>query len=543
MITNPIFLSIFDNQLQKNKTKRLGMIYSFYRIIIAMFFSLNFANAIKNRGQDLLMLINFLPTFLYLIFAVFFIVIYYYQPRNILLMSSLIIDILVLSIMLYFSGGDNLQIILLFFVQVACSFMLVSSVQATLLTVFAISLVLYQSFYQPFQDKMGLNYELFSDVGIIITSFIIVAYLSYTLSKRVKIIENLSEQHVKEVNAVNAINKKIVQIIEQGVIVISHDLEIVVANDIAVEQLNLSAYINNTSLINIKPELANLLQPIIKNDEETFVYRQTKPRQNQEILFYNDYRLRISQLDKQYALILIQDLRREQAHAQQLKLASLGQLTASIAHEIRNPLGAISHSSQMLIEEAQGPNTTLSEENVFLYETIYKQTLRVNQIIEDVLKLSRQQKPNQIYIEPCSWFSMFIKENFIDHDVFLHCHAEDGFLFDPYQLEQVLTNLIKNGLRFSSRSHPHAFVTLEIYDDNRYIYIDVIDTGAGVPENHIQDLFNPFFTTDNEGTGLGLYLSQSFCQANHADLEYVAEHEHTCFRIMCDKKTSRSMGA
>lgn len=536
MITNPIFLSLFDNQLQQTKTKRLGMIYSFYRIIIAIFFSLNFANAIKNSGQDLMVLINFLPTFLYLIFAIFFVVIYFYHPRNLLLMASLTIDVLALSIMLYFSGGNDLQITLLFFVQVACSYMLVRSNQAVLLTFFAISLVIYQSVYQPAKEKMGVSYELFSDIGIIITSFIVVAYLSYTLAKRVKQIEIMSEKQTNEVHAVNTINKKIVQIIEQGVIVISHELEIVVANDTAVGQLNLPNQIENFYLTHTKPELATLLLPIIKNDEETLIYRQKKSYKNQESIFFADYRLRITQLDKKYALILIQDLRREQAHAQQLKLASLGQLTASIAHEIRNPLGAISQASQMLIEEVQDPNGTLSDEHAFLYETVYKQTIRVNQIIEDVLKLSRQQKPNQSYINPCTWLSEFIKENFIEHDVFLHCKTEYGFLFDPYQLEQVLTNLIKNGLRFCSKSHPHAFVTLEVYDDSRYIYIDVIDTGAGVPEHHIQDLFNPFFTTDNDGTGLGLYLSQSFCQANHADLEYVPDHEHTCFRIICEKK-------
>lgn len=536
MITNPIFLSLFDNQLQQTKTKRLGMIYSFYRIIIAIFFSLNFAAAIKNRGQDLMVLINFLPTFLYLIFAIFFVVIYFYHPRNLLLMASLTIDVLALSIMLYFSGGNDLQITLLFFVQVACSYMLVRSNQAVLLTFFAISLVIYQSVYQPAKKSMGVSYELFSDIGIIITSFIVVAYLSYTLAKRVKQIEIMSEKQTNEVHAVNTINKKIVQIIEQGVIVISHKLEIVVANDTAVEQLNLPNQIENFYLTHTKPELATLLLPIIKNDEETLIYRQKKSYKNQESIFFADYRLRITQLDKKYALILIQDLRREQAHAQQLKLASLGQLTASIAHEIRNPLGAISQASQMLIEEVQDPNGTLSDEHAFLYETVYKQTIRVNQIIEDVLKLSRQQKPNQSYINPCTWLSELIKENFIEHDVFLHCKTEYGFLFDPYQLEQVLTNLIKNGLRFCSKSHPHAFVTLEVYDDSRYIYIDVIDTGAGVPEHHIQDLFNPFFTTDNDGTGLGLYLSQSFCQANHADLEYVPDHEHTCFRIICEKK-------
>lgn len=538
MITNPIFLSIFNNELQKNKTKRLGMIYNFYRIIIAVFFTLNFIVAMQKSSQNLLVLMNLLPTFGYLLFAIAVLVVYYYYPRNLLLMFSLTVDIITLAMMLYFSGGSDLQIILLFFVQVASSFMLVRSHQATLLTLFAISLVLYQQFYQPL--KGDISYTMFNEFGLMTASFIIVAYLSHSLSKRVKQIEALSERQVTEMNAVNSINKKIVQIIEQGVMVLSHDLEVLIANDKVVEQLNLPTQIENFCLANIKPELADLIQPYIKENEETLIFRQHKANTNKNIQIFTDYRLRITQLDKNLALILVEDLRRERAHAQQLKLASLGQLTASIAHEIRNPLTTISQASQMLKEDAQQPNSSLNSEDIELYDMIFKQTVRVNQIIEDVLKLSRQQKPNQIYIEPKTWLPTFIHDNFKDHDVFLHCDTDSGLLFDSYQLEQVLTNIIKNGLRFSSKSHPHAFVNLNVCDAGKFIHIDVIDTGAGVPEKHIQDLFNPFFTTDNDGTGLGLYLSQAFCQANHADLKYVVEHEHTCFRIICDKKFMRS---
>ncbi|WP_019520871.1 sensor histidine kinase [Faucicola boevrei] len=538
MITNPIFLSIFNNELQKNKTKRLGMIYNFYRIIIAVFFTLNFIVAMQKSSENLLVLMNLLPTFGYLLFAIAVLVVYYYYPRNLLLMFSLTVDIITLAMILYFSGGSDLQIILLFFVQVASSFMLVRSHQATLLTLFAISLVLYQQFYQPL--KGDISYTMFNEFGLMTASFIIVAYLSHSLSKRVKQIEALSERQVTEMNAVNSINKKIVQIIEQGVMVLSHDLEVLIANDKVVEQLNLPTQIENFCLANIKPELADLIQPYIKQSQETLIFRQHKANTNKNIQIFTDYRLRITQLDENLALILVEDLRRERAHAQQLKLASLGQLTASIAHEIRNPLTTISQASQMLKEDAQQPNSSLNSEDIELYDMIFKQTVRVNQIIEDVLKLSRQQKPHQIYLEPKTWLPTFIHDNFKDHDVFLHCDTDSGLLFDSYQLEQVLTNLIKNGLRFSSKSHPHAFVNLDVYDTGKFIHIDVIDTGSGVPEHHIQDLFNPFFTTDNDGTGLGLYLSQAFCQANHADLKYVVEHEHTCFRIICDKKFMRS---
>ena len=256
---------------------------------------------------------------------------------------------------------------------------------------------------------------------------------------------------------------------------------------------------------------------------------------------FNDLRLRITQLRQQYAIIFIEDLRHEFSRAQQLKLASLGQLSASIAHEIRNPLATISQASQLLMEEVNEADSGLSGDNILLYEMIYHQTIRVNKIIEDVLKLSRQQRPNFVYIEPKTWLKDFIQENFSGHDIFLHCHTDKGFMFDNHQLAQILVNLINNGLRFSSKTQPHAFVTLEVYEFGKSIHIDVIDTGDGVAKENIQYLFNPFFTTDNQGTGLGLYLSQAFCQANYANLEYVPSEGQTCFRIICQTKTLPSV--
>ena len=193
------------------------------------------------------------------------------------------------------------------------------------------------------------------------------------------------------------------------------------------------------------------------------------------------------------------------------------------------------------MEEVNEADSGLSGDNILLYEMIYHQTIRVNKIIEDVLKLSRQQRPNFVYIEPKTWLNDFIQENFSGHDIFLHYHTDKGFMFDNHQLAQILVNLINNGLRFSSKTQPHAFVTLQVYKSGKSIHIDVIDTGHGVAKENIQYLFNPFFTTDNQGTGLGLYLSQAFCQANYANLEYVPSERQTCFRIICQTKTLPSV--
>ncbi|MEK6199266.1 MAG: ATP-binding protein, partial [Psychrobacter sp.] len=79
---------------------------------------------------------------------------------------------------------------------------------------------------------------------------------------------------------------------------------------------------------------------------------------------------------------------------------------------------------------------------------------------------------------------------------------------------------------------PHAFVEIEIYCADNDVIIDILDDGLGVSSNDLQHLFNPFFTTDEAGTGLGLYLSQAFCEANQARLLYIPEHQKTCFRLI-----------
>ena len=547
MITNPAFSSLFDKPSTHDKTKKIGNVYNGYRIIIAIFFSFSFMLALKTAQHDYWVLINLFPTFFYFFFSIALFILYYFYPKNPLLMVGLTVDALVLTTLLYFSGGNDLQVILLFLVQVAAAFMLVRSNQAILLTIFAITLVIYQQFYQTL--KSDVNYALVNNVASMAISFIGVAYLSYTLSKRLKQIERLSERQVNEVNALNAINNKIVQIIDQGVVVLSHDLEIFIANDTAIDQLHLPKTLDNFNLPDISPLLAARLAPIIQEPEATLMLRLDAPTASTPLAVgiepnnqsFNDLRLRITQLRQQYAIIFIEDLRHEFSRAQQLKLASLGQLSASIAHEIRNPLATISQASQLLMEEVNEADSGLSDDNILLYEMIYHQTIRVNKIIEDVLKLSRQQRPNFVYIEPKTWLNDFIQENFSGHDIFLHCHTDKGFMFDNHQLAQILVNLINNGLRFSSKTQPHAFVTLEVYEFGKSIHIDVIDTGHGVAKENIQYLFNPFFTTDNQGTGLGLYLSQAFCQANYANLEYVPSEGQTCFRIICQTKTLPSV--
>ncbi|OOR88026.1 sensor histidine kinase [Moraxella bovis] len=228
-------------------------------------------------------------------------------------------------------------------------------------------------------------------------------------------------------------------------------------------------------------------------------------------------------------ILIIEDLSREQSHAQQLKLASLGQLSASIAHEIRNPLAAISQASQLLMEDVRDDDV-----NAEFYEMIYQQTKRVNSIISDVLSLSRQEIPNQSALDAPSWVRQFLAEHYPHEFIIVTGDTAKPilFYFDANQLEQVMTNLINNALYHTIHQFHDNDVEIRLTKTKTGAFIDVLDHGEGVSEKNLASLFNPFFTTSKKGTGLGLYLSQSFSEANNAKIRYFREDDKSCFRLI-----------
>jgi two-component system sensor histidine kinase PilS (NtrC family) len=223
-----------------------------------------------------------------------------------------------------------------------------------------------------------------------------------------------------------------------------------------------------------------------------------------------------------------------QQQAQQMKLAALGRLSASIAHEIRNPLGAISHAAQLLAE-SQG----LDKGDRRLTEIVQDHCVRMNGVIENVLQMSRRKLANPEELDIRKWFDAFLAEfpPGVAGGIRIELKIADDVrtvTMDPVHLTQVLANLCQNGARYSQKIVGEPQVTIEVYRDNATgeIHIDVVDYGRGVEPELVQNLFEPFYTTESTGTGLGLYLSRELCEANHCRLNY---HRHelggSCFRI------------
>lgn len=221
--------------------------------------------------------------------------------------------------------------------------------------------------------------------------------------------------------------------------------------------------------------------------------------------------------------------------AQQMKLASLGKLTASIAHEIRNPLGAISHASQLLNE-----SPAINTDDQRLTQIISNHAQRMNTIIENVMSLSRRNRAEPVLFELNDWLENFCEE-FISSeqtdpaDLMLH---KTGKLLDvrmdPGQLNQVAWNLVRNGLRHSQdyAKQPKIELKAGLSADASKPYLDIIDHGPGISPEQSLHIFEPFYTTESSGVGLGLYIARELCEGNRARLDYIAiPSGGSCFRI------------
>jgi two-component system, NtrC family, sensor histidine kinase PilS len=218
---------------------------------------------------------------------------------------------------------------------------------------------------------------------------------------------------------------------------------------------------------------------------------------------------------------VMEDLNRVEEQAQQLKLASMGRLSASIAHEIRNPLGAIRHANSLL-SESMGPAPSATAQR--LNRIIEDNTIRINRIIEDVLAISRRDRAQGESIDLAAFLAEFLPE-FVTltqcpgERIRVELNSTQPLFFDPTHLRQILINLLSNAMRYSSAAPGSILVVWRRSIDGR-MELMVADDGPGLSPTVLPHLFEPFVTTESKGTGLGLYLTRELCAANDAQLRY-----------------------
>ena len=231
-----------------------------------------------------------------------------------------------------------------------------------------------------------------------------------------------------------------------------------------------------------------------------------------------------------YSVLFIEDTTRARDQAQQLKLAALGRLTANIAHEIRNPLAAISHASELLQEEKR------NDDRARLTRIIHDNTQRLERLVSDVLQLNRRDRVSAAPLRLKPWLHEFVAEfaaieSLARNHLALDAIGDPWVEFDREHLRQVLWNLLRNAARYARPGAQSVRVQLRAYGER--VELSVIDNGPGVSASSQGHLFEPFFTTEAKGTGLGLYLARELCAANEAALEYVNDMPGAHFRVLC----------
>lgn len=193
------------------------------------------------------------------------------------------------------------------------------------------------------------------------------------------------------------------------------------------------------------------------------------------------------------------------------RLATIGEVAAKIAHEIKNPLSGISIALELM------KNKTPDDDQRQKVAEILSEVSRLDRIIKDMLHIAkplelylRTISPNEIVEKAIALVSPKADERRIKIDKNLNCG--DSFCLDPEKIEQVLINLLLNGI--DSINGTGGKITVETETLKNELYIKVSDSGCGFPEVEIEKLFQPFYSTKRTGTGLGLAISKRIVESH-----------------------------
>lgn len=221
------------------------------------------------------------------------------------------------------------------------------------------------------------------------------------------------------------------------------------------------------------------------------------------------------------------------------KLAALGQLSAGLAHELRNPLASMSGSVQLLSESAQ-----LDAEDRRLMDIVLREADRLDALITDFLRFARPRplQPGHFDLARAIHTSLALLRNRPTDKAFTIVESLPEslpFFGDADQLGQVIWNLLVNAAQALRQEGGDIRVTAQRLSDGA-VEIVVSDTGVGIAERHLSSLFDPFFTTKQGGTGLGLSIAHGIVQAHEGRIEVTSrEGAGTTFRVVLPSREAQ----
>ncbi|MGV3743129.1 MAG: sensor histidine kinase [Burkholderiaceae bacterium] len=467
-----------------------------------------------------------------------------YKRRLLLqVVAQVAIDIGFVSILYISAGGMKSGLAILYLFPLAGGAILAPLVASLFMVSLATLVLLGESLYQLLNT---MDEASISQAGLYGAAFFAAALVINRMAVRVINQEKLAAERWRDLQVQLAINHLIVADMGDGILVVDGESKVVTANPAAARLLELSLDEGHAGkklkqiphLLPIAKEFASWAKhqgrdPVHQENPGTFVViKPAKPLtlQNATTVHKGGRRDLTVRLKVQFAnvdaqgvqldrsIVFLQDVSEIENQAQQLKLASMGRLTASIAHEVRNPLSAISYANGLLSEEVSDPAQRR------LVKIIGENVTRLNRMVEDILKLSRKAQPQN---EPLALFPMFfdmIEEFHETHSVDKKLIQVNGaktyrVWFDPLHLREVVVNLLSNAVRYASGKAGSIQLHFVENGINR-LELHVQDDGPAISPEVRAHLFEPFYTTSSKGTGLGLYLARELCLNNGAMLDY-----------------------
>lgn len=433
-----------------------------------------------------------------------------------------LVDIAAITLLLHASGGiaSGLGGLLIVFIG-ASALVLPMQIPAILAALATFAILGEQVYTQIAGAPPGPNYPA---AGLLSGVILAVTLAARPLATRIQASEALARQRGVDLQNLSALNEYIVQHLRESILVIDADNEVRLNNNSAADLLGTIRSMQNAPLGTVAPELAGYIErwrldPSLSSHPEI---TQSDAAGGARLTAH------LAPLGRDSTrggpvLVFLEDASEMNARVQQSKLASLGRLSASIAHEIRNPVGAMSHAAQLL---AESPG--LAEDDVRLTEIIQTHSSRVSHIIDNVLQLSRREesRPERLLLAPWleDFAAEFVRTLELQEGELSIADVEDGteVRMDRSHLRQVLWNLCDNAVKYASET---GGILVELRAGrgaaNGRPYLEVLDHGLGVEPATAERIFEPFYTARSGGTGLGLYISRELCELNRATLIYL----------------------
>jgi two-component system sensor histidine kinase PilS (NtrC family) len=480
----------------------------------------------------------------YLVLSNGFFLLAVYHRRRFLwqLLSQIAVDLVIISILYVTAGGAKSGLAILYLFPLAGGAILAPMIPALFFVALTALFLLAETAYSAI--IVGVAEPAFSQAGLYGAAFFASVFVINRLAARLIRQEELAIQRGIDLEMQQAINRLVIADMGDGILVLGRNGEILTVNPAAERMLGLLVpYKKARYKLSDLPYLAPIADAffawaglpaekmleqqhatafvVIKLSDDPLLVETAGARLRRELATHIKLRfamVAIEDLAEDKAVIFLQDVSEIENQAQQLKLASMGRLTASIAHEVRNPLSSISYAASLLREEE------LNSTQTRLLDIVGDNVARLNRMIEDILKLSRKAQTHNEPLALAPFFSEILREfketNALPDDMIevgdmsLYC-----VWFDPLHLREVILNLLTNALRYASGSAGSIRIHA-LADISNRLELHVQDDGVPIKPEVRAHLFEPFYTTSSKGTGLGLYLARELCLNNGAMIDY-----------------------